>query len=447
MNDDLQQKFDAYPGGTTFCLAAGVHRMAKAAVPKSGDVVIGDAGAVLNGSALITSFGRSGSAWTITGQTQQFPASTNLCAPSTYTGCRYPESVFLDDAPLWQVMSLGELRPGAFYFDYGADTIYLADDPTGRKVEVTVAPAAIIGYGGSTGQQNVTVKGLVVEKFAMDRNNGGQVAPIKAGWNWTIESNEIRLNSGSGVSVNNGTVLRNNYLHHNGQYGFSGGPLDGLLVEGNEVAFNNIDGYDRNDDAGGSKLCRSSHLTFRNNNVHDNAGPGLWTDWDNIYVTFEGNRLANNAGPGIFHEASADATIRNNSFTGNATIAAGKSLWYGADLYLNDSKNTEIYGNTIVAGVHGIGMVDTDRGSGAYGLLEVRNVSVHDNDVTLPANGRTGMVGNRSTAYSAGNVFNRNTYHLGDLSSTWWEWNGAKTRSGWQSAGQDTSGIFYTWAP
>ena len=444
---DLQAAFDAQPTGTTFCLAAGVYRMTKAATPKSGTTIIGAPGTVLNGAAVRTSFGRSGAYWTITGQTQEFSVLANACEPATYTGCRYPDGVFVDNRALRQVTALSELSAGEFYFDHGADTIYLADDPAGRTVEVSVSPAAIIGYGGATGQQGVTVRNLIIEKFAMDLPSG-QVAPIKAGWNWTIENNEVRLNASAGVAVNNGTVLRNNLLHDNGQYGFSGGPLSTLLVEGNDVGFNNTSSFSHNDDAGGAKIVRGSHLTFRGNYVHDNAGAGLWTDWDNVYVTYEGNRLERNTGAGIFHEASADAVIRNNRFVGNGTLAAGKSLWWSADLLLNDSRNTEIYGNDIVAGVHGIGLVDTDRGSSSLGFLEIRNVNVHDNTVRMPPGGRSGMVGSRSAAYTtANNHFDRNSYQLVDPSQPGWEWNGSRSWAGWQSVGQDVSGQTMTWAP
>ena len=58
---------------------------------------------------------------------------------------------------LWQVGSLGELSSGEFFWDYAANTIYLADDPTGQKLELGAATAGI--SGGS----DVTLQNLVVE--------------------------------------------------------------------------------------------------------------------------------------------------------------------------------------------------------------------------------------------------------------------------------------------
>ena len=64
-----------------------------------------------------------------------------------------------------------------------------------------------------------------------------------------------------GVVVNSYSTLDGNYLHHNRQYGLSGGPVPDVLIVNNEVAWNNTS----NDcggacvgDAGGSKIVGSS---------------------------------------------------------------------------------------------------------------------------------------------------------------------------------------------
>ena len=48
-------------------------------------------------------------------------------------------------------------------------------------------------------------------------------------------------------------------------------------------------------------------LTFKSNYVHDNGGPGLWADTNNINTTFDGNTISNNWGPGIYDEISYNA--------------------------------------------------------------------------------------------------------------------------------------------
>jgi hypothetical protein len=439
---DIQSMINLYPQGTTFCIHAGTYRLVTPVVVKSYDVIIGDPGAVLNGSKVLTSFTQSGGYWVASGQTQQAPVGSEKCAPATYTGCRYPEAVFVDNAPLWQVMSLAELSSGEFFFDYAGDKIYVAQDPSGHKVETSIAPAALIGNSGY--QDTVTVKGLVIEKFANWPTT--YPAAIRPGKNWVIENNELRFNHKQGVFAYQGTIVRGNYLHDNGAFGMMGGPGDGILVENNQIAYNNTEGFDPNWAGGGTKFTHTSHLTLRRNNVHHNNGGGLWDDTDCIYTTYEYNTISYNTQPGIKHELSYDAIIRYNTLLYNNSSNAGKSIWYGSDLHLNDSQNVQIYGNTIESGTNGIGLVDIERGSGAYGHYEIRNDSVHDNTVKMKSTADTGLVSSRSEPFtSMGNSFTNDTYYVTDIGGVFWQWQGGQTKSGWQAKGQDLSGNFYSW--
>ena len=302
----------------------------------------------------------------------------------------------------------------------------------------------ITGGGSATG---VLVRGFVLKNFVHSYSTFPRSA-ILAGANWTIEDNEIAYNSQIGVELNSGAVLRNNSIHDNGRYGFVGGPVTNVLIEGNDIGSNNTGHYDVND-AGGSKIHQSSTVTFRANNVHHNWGSGLHTDWENTGIVYENNTLANNTGPGILHEASADTIIRNNTFTNNAQNSIGKSLWWAAEIHLNDSKNTEIYGNTIRAGYNAISLVDIARGSNKFGLLEIRNVNIHDNNITLPTGGMIGLVGDRSTAYASttANRFVNNTYYVTSPTASTWAWSANQSWAQWRTLGHDATGALYTWAP
>ena len=122
-----------------------------------------------------------------------------------------------------------------------------------------------------------------------------------------------------------------------------------------------------------------------------------------------------------------DAVIRNNTLTGNDMKIAGISLFYGADIFLNDSKNTEIYGNTINAGVHGIGLHDIDRGSGPYGLYEIRNDYVHDNTVTLPSGGQTASSApDPPHTHRPRRTASHNSYLVLNTTAASWLWNSGR---------------------
>src|SRR6478735_6969152 len=88
--------------------------------------------------------------------------------------------------------------------------------PTGRNRY----DGGIVGTGGSSGEHDVLVQGFVIRHFA-NRWPTFPRSPLQAGLNWTIRDNEIAYNSQAGVSVNSGTRLVGNWIHHNGRYGIS----------------------------------------------------------------------------------------------------------------------------------------------------------------------------------------------------------------------------------
>ena len=261
----------------------------------------------------------------------------------------------------------------------------------------------IQGMGGSTGQHHVTIQGFAIGHMVNSWNTWPRSA-IKTGDNWTVANNDIGYNTQIGIEVGTNTLLSNNVIHHNGRYGFAGGPLAGLVVDGNEIAYNNTSRYDAAHDAGGSKIVGSSvgatQILFTNNYVHDNYGNGLWCDTACKGVTYRGNRVERNLRLGIFHEASDDATISGNIVTRNCTdpFVAGKTIAFCSEIGLNDSKNVEIAANTVTATYNGVGLYDIDRGSGVYGTLMICNDRVHDNAISMPAGGVTGAYSTRNFA-------------------------------------------------
>jgi len=440
---DIQSAINSNSEGTTFILNAGVYRLTTGLIPKSSDVFTGQPGAVLNGARLLTSWSQSGSTWVTQTATQHFPSASLRCTPSSYAGCHYDDAVFYDDQPLWRVMSMGELRPGYVYVDFSTDHVYLADNPQGHKVEMATSSRAFIS--ARTGVVNVTIQGLVVEKCA---NAGGEGA-LEAGSTWTILNNEIRLNHGIGLT--DGILVRGNFVHHNGELGVGGGSgSNGMLVENNEISYNNRAGFDWYMEGGATKWFNTSNLTLRGNYVHDNNGPGLWTDGDNIHTIYENNHTKNNAGPGIFHEISFDAIIRNNIVEYDSLGAAGSSLWWGAGIFLNSSSEVEIYGNQVSYCLHGIGGSSTDHGSSPLNgrRYSIQNVNVHDNIITLNSGIAAGFVRDSSVVppdifTSWNNHFDYNTYYLSDVNGRAFDWNDSdRTRSEWQSYSNDIHGTF-----
>ena len=235
----------------------------------------------------------------------------------------------------------------------------------------------------------MTIRGLVVEKYASPLQSGAIAGDNTSGW--LVESNEFRWNHGSALKLGDRMRVQNNYTHHNGHLGLNGSNVVDALVEGNEIAYNNVAGVDVHWSGGGTKFSRTTRLTIRGNRSHHNHGKGIWTDIDNRYTLYENNVVTDNERMGIFHEISYDAVIRNNTCERNGFQSTGNLR--GGGIAVTSSPNVEIYGNTLRGNAHGIAIQQDARGSGAYGPHVVSNLYVHDNVVTM-SSGLTGFMVN-----------------------------------------------------
>ena len=437
----IQDLVERSPEGTSFLIQAGVHRL-ESVVPKNGDSFIGEPGAILNGAVVIKAFERQGNYWTAPCSNLKVEGP-GKCQPQ-YPACTLPEDLFVDDEPLRRVASLADLAPRTWYLDYAAGKLYMPDDPTGHTVELGVVPHAF--YGSATA---VTIRGLVIEKCANPAQSGAIHAltdPGPLSHNWLVEGNEVRLNHGAGIRVGHGTHVAGNRIHHNGQIGVEGSGAN-ILVEDNEIAYNNYAGYDYGWEAGGTKFSFTRNLVVRTNYVHHNQGPGLWTDGDNDSVLYERNHTAANLMAGIDHEISFDAIIRDNVIENDGFNPQGASLWWGAGIHILASSHVEVYGNTLRNCMNGIAAVQTQRGSSlrtgrAY---LVQHIDVHDNTVVQSSGTVAGIVKDAhfddAVFKSWGNRFRGNTYVLGPTKGESYQWmNSPRTREEWQGFGNDPDG-------
>lgn len=418
--DDLQAIIDQYPAGTTFYLSPGVYRL-QTLTPREGDTILGaGAATILSGAALLTSFTREGAYWVASGQTQQ-GETRGECADG-YPRCIHPEDLYFDNVPQRHVSTLAEVAPGAWYFDYAADKVYFADDPTGRTVEISVLPRAVDGLAN-----NVTLRSFVIEKYAVPAQRGAVAANPTVGW--VIDDMTLRLNHGSGIHLGSEMRLVNSRLLANGMMGIDASRIRDTLVEANEIAFNNTAGFRSDWSGSGTKFARTERLTVRGNYVHDNAGPGLWTDIDNRDTLYENNLVVNNAGVGIFHEISYAAIIRRNIVADNGT-SSSRFLLYGSQILVSSSSDVQVYDNWVIAGGsgRGIGVMQQDRGDGEFGDWLAYGSTVSGNRILYrDANGLSGVMNDSDDAdfwTAAGNRFEGNTYYAAETDTARWQWQG-----------------------
>jgi hypothetical protein len=350
-------------------------------------------------------------------------------------------------------------RPGnVFVGEYGA----VVD---GQKLRTA-------SFSARYGPKPVTMRNLIIENFTRRGIEGAN--------GWTIENNEVRYNSGDGVAL--GSINRNNYVHHNNLGGLvSGFGLAGMVVQNNEIAFNNTDNIRDEPDAGG-KMVAVQGVDYSHNWIHDNYATGIYCDINCYGLNIHHNLVERNAKVGIELEISYDSEIHDNVLRANGSVDSrcveAFRCWFtdlGGILIFNTS-NVRVYDNTVEdANGHGIVGRQDDRRScdtthqytGRYcrGDYIVKNLQVYGNKIKAPTNSQmyqfgdgkwtpfvmAGITGpNELFSSTYNNRFYSNSYQAPNtlgLSGNWFKWIGDTviTWSAWRSAGLDTDGSISTY--
>jgi parallel beta-helix repeat protein len=326
---------------------------------------------------------------------------------------------------------------------------------------------AIYGDLTSHGPSDVTVRGFVIQDFNTPLQAG--VIQDYNGSGWIIQNNHITKNAAAGVATGDDVRVIGNLIDQNGQEGFSAHGTGGLYQD-NEIAYNNYNlAVDGGWEAGGGKAYDTRNLTFKSNYVHDNGGPGLWADTNNINTTFEDNTVNNNWGAGIYDEISYNAIIINNTVTGDgmpSSPGGGNRRGWAWDAGiqirrsggLSAAKPLIISGNIVTDNYNAISLIEspvsdcTDKRVPWYGPCNVQNVLVENNWITM-TQGATGAyqdgAGN-AIFTNRNNVFRDNHYcvasytHPNDgYSYGWFGWmNGWQNFSEWKNSWRGAAGAF-----
>ena len=401
---DIQEAIDKASSGAKFLFEPGIYRQQRLR-PKDRQEFIGKSGTIISGAILLTQWRKDTNAniWIADGLPPQLKPS-GKCRRNV-TMCRFREDLFVDGKLYARVGSKEELAAGKWHYADGS--AYLPIDPAGKTVEMSAGPIAF--YGNA---KQVVLKNLIIEKFATAAQRGAIDA--RKGEAWKVIDVTLRWNHGVGLYMGPKMQVVGGAVVHNGQLGIGGQPNDGL-VDGVEVAFNNYAGFSAGWEAGGTKFSRATNLVVRNNCVHSNIGPGLWTDINNVDILYEGNKVFNNAADGIKHEISYKATIRDNIVAGNG-YAFDNWLW-GSQILIQNSQDVEVLDNTVVVGTrggNGISVINQERGTGKFGRFVAKNNRVIGNTIIhLADKGKNGIVSDvdeKEFWANNSNKFNRNEY-------------------------------------
>jgi Tfp pilus assembly protein PilV len=303
------------------------------------------------------------------------------------------EMVFVNNAPMTQVLSPAEMRPGTFYVDSQYQQLHVYP-PSGTNmgsalVEVATRPQTLEVYGRS----NIVFRGLVFRHAASCINEEGAVVSgtnnilfdhVQAIWNnW----------GGLGIDSSNHVTVQYSTGSYNGGVGLFAYETQNALYQSNETDYNNWRGAQGNFynwAMGGTKLMRMRSTTVNQHYSYNNAAQGLWFDTDNKDVTvngaiISGNLVANlqiekNEGPitienskiasgdvGLQLVNTAYLTVKGSTFYNNggapsqqaqfflAGAAGGESFtdWQTGQYYNINTDHTTFYGNTFMDASYG----------------------------------------------------------------------------------------------
>lgn len=442
-SDDVLALIRSMPSGATIKFGAGTYRELEIE-PKDDQTFVGEPGAVLNGSRVLTGFEREGGVWTVDGQDHGSPQAVQdeewgFCDDDR-PSCVFPEDLFVDGVPLRRADQARDVGPGTWFFDYDRDSVTIGDDPTGRLVEVSAARWAFHGSA-----DRVEIRGFEIAQYATPGRQGainprvGRIGP--AGRSWIVRNNQIRHAHGWGIKVENGMVISDNVIVGGGQGGI-GGVGDGMLIEHNLIEGNCIAGYRCFGWEGGGMKLSSSETTIRGNVVAANLGHGIHTDIDCVDVIIEDNLVTDNQGVGIDHEISGRAVIRTNTVLRNGFRPDGGTE---AGIYVLSSSDVLVEGNVVEGNGDGIFLRQDRRTS--EGLLE--RVTVRGNHIQMDGGAKTGFAFSArafsASPAAAGIVFEDNTYVLdsADREDPPFQADDARLEiDGWQAAGYDVTGVF-----
>jgi parallel beta-helix repeat protein len=437
---DPQQVIDANPTAKTFCFGKGLHRITHSLHPDAGTTLASSEGAVLTGSVQLKDWKREGARWVVRGALPRAYELKGKCEDEKTNPCQPGEQLFMDGKHLTRVMSLDEVKPGTFFGDYKSNSLYVADDPSAKSVEMSRTRTAI-----EASSADVTITGLTIEHFASKPQGGA----LQVGPGWKVTANEVRWNHAVGVMVIEGdkAVVSGNTVADNGQLGIGQYHSADVKITGNLVTRNNTDGFWIADwESGGIKSTRSSG-EVSGNDIVANRGIGMWSDIAEYDRRITGNRIRGNAADGIRYEISYQATIEQNVVEGNGFgtgRGSGPSLWDGGGINVNTSSGVTVAGNLVKDNRNGIAIQSRTRGDGPRGRYVLSDVVIEANQVVMDTqSASTGVVENKESPAQDGAIrFSRNSYRIGDKFAERFAYRGeTMTWSQWQAAGFDKDSV------
>ena len=338
---NVQRVVDSYPGRTTFCFEAGVHAISGAITPKTGDTLIGEFGAILDGTG-----------WTTTDTTQAAIRAHNADVDnvtirnlvirnmpqkgihafkdfsdrwlieyneiaSSHTGIQFPNSSMIRNNYIHHNVGSDPLsitaaqRGGGYVGYYATDTTFDTNEIAYNGMEQKVMDSVNVTFRNNFVHHNVgdgiwydeSNANALVEGNRVE-DNGRNGIFYEAGLGSIIRNNTVRRSADTGIFIStsmNGQI-RQNILEDNFRgitYFINCGALSegrGRDLTNNTAQDNTIrvgtqsgafaNGFSYTGDCTASQIAEyrdgSKNLTFSRNIYHVPSPTGSYWLWDGL---------------------------------------------------------------------------------------------------------------------------------------------------------------------
>ena len=181
--------------------------------------------------------------------------------------------------------------------------------------------------------------------------------------------------SGLNYYAGNGSVIKNNNIHHN-RFGFYSAGVSGIIVKNNLVHHNYNYGIDPH--------SGTHNMMIENNTSYGNGGMGIICSLNCHNITIQNNLVFENTGSGIMFSRNMTNSIARNNYVHDEMQC----------IFISQSHNNEIYNNRV-----------SDCKNGIYLKAGSGNNKVFDNTII---NASKNIVANSG---SSGNTFYYNIVH------------------------------------
>lgn len=255
--------------------------------------------------------------------TRFWPYTWGLC-PQATTGpilqdiVRRREMIFVNGAPLTQVLSARDMLEGTFYVNEAGGTVYIwppsGTDMKTATVEVAVRPSLF----KATVKTNMVLRGLTFQYANACHEHPAVLFADRPSNNILIDTDGFLWNNSEGLSLDGPRDFTVQYskANHNGQVGIVSYELKNGLWVDDEASYNNwrgAQGAHYGWARGGAKLLRMHDHTLQGFKTWFNQTYGLHLDTDNAHISVDSLHSAQNLLTALLVEKNEGPITVSNS--------------------------------------------------------------------------------------------------------------------------------------